>query len=279
MVTAFYDLGRGEWKGFKRSADDYFNTFANLAKMENDMVVFVANEEHKERVLKLRENRKTTVIVYDLIKEKADLIKRVKEVLFNPDYRAKVLPELIENGNIEYFHAEYNVVNFAKTFFVNYAIENNLTEHEQIAWVDFGIDRDGKFFAGLTNWKYDFTPDKINFFNIVRAKYIPPFNTEEQVFRFMYENIVYICGGVIAGNKKAWQEFNAYLYPTIDEILAKNVIDDDQGIYIYCYWKRPDLFKVRYVGARWKIENIVKLNNQNTFGYKVRQILRKLSLI
>ncbi|RIY33939.1 hypothetical protein CJP74_00510 [Psittacicella melopsittaci] len=240
------------------------------------MVVFVANQEDKEHVLKLRGERKTTVIIYDLLKEKAELLERVTKVLFDPEYRSKVSPELLENGNIEYFKPEYNVVNFAKTFFVNYAIDHNLVEHEQVAWVDFGYHRGEKFFKGLTRWEFDFTPNKINFFNVMKKKRIPPFNTEEQVFRYMYENHVYIVGCIFAGDHKAWREFNTLLNQSIEELLSKNIIDDDQGVYMYCMLKRPELFKVRYVGVTWKVDNIANLYNQNSRGFKIRKALRAL---
>lgn len=276
IVTAFYDLGRANWKGFERSVDYYFNNFARLAQLENEMVVYVASEEHKERVLALRGNRKTEVVIYDLFKEQADLVQRVKAVLENPEYKSKVKPELLENGNIEYFNAEYDVVNFAKTLFINHAIENNLVSHEQVAWVDFGYHRNKKFCKNISEWRFAFTPDKINFFNVIKAKRIPPFNTEEQIFRFMYENIVYIVGCIIVGNRKAWQEFNQLLYPIIDELLARNIIDDDQGVYMYCIHKKPELFKINYVGKRWRIQNIVNNYNDQTLRAKVFQFWQKI---
>lgn len=42
IVTAFFDIGRGEWAtgGFKRTPEDYLNYFKQLAVLENEMIIF-----------------------------------------------------------------------------------------------------------------------------------------------------------------------------------------------------------------------------------------------
>ncbi|MBD5709322.1 WlaTC/HtrL family glycosyltransferase, partial [Citrobacter freundii] len=50
IVTAFFDIGRGDWtsnKGFsphlERTADTYIQYFENLSKLDNDMVIFTSS--------------------------------------------------------------------------------------------------------------------------------------------------------------------------------------------------------------------------------------------
>lgn len=54
IVTAFFPIGRNEWKGFQRTDSDYFNYFADWAKLRNDMVIYVGSKEEAEKVIKIR---------------------------------------------------------------------------------------------------------------------------------------------------------------------------------------------------------------------------------
>lgn len=40
IVTAFFDIGRGNWQGFARSNQQYLDWFKNLARLKNEMVIF-----------------------------------------------------------------------------------------------------------------------------------------------------------------------------------------------------------------------------------------------
>lgn len=73
IVTAFFDIGRGNSRVgerimpeyFIRSTDTYFEYFSHMAKLENDMVIFTT-EEFKERILSLRKGYgNTNVVIFD----------------------------------------------------------------------------------------------------------------------------------------------------------------------------------------------------------------------
>ena len=71
IVTAFFDIGRGEiGEGYpdylRRTNDTYFEHFSRLAVLENEMVVFTS-EEHRDRIMKLREGKPTKLIIINLI--------------------------------------------------------------------------------------------------------------------------------------------------------------------------------------------------------------------
>lgn len=40
------------------------------------------------------------------------------------------------------------------------------------------------------------------------------------------------------------------LYQNQKELLKKGIVDDDQGLYMMCLFKQPDLFKVNYLGKK-----------------------------
>src|SRR6476661_7858717 len=77
IVTAFFDIGRGDWLGdvkglpvevFRRSNDLYMQWFRNLAPIKNDMVIFTESQ-FAESVLKARREHGlesiTTVLIYE----------------------------------------------------------------------------------------------------------------------------------------------------------------------------------------------------------------------
>ena len=151
--------------------------------------------------------------------------------------------------NIEYWSPEYVLINNLKTYFVNYAIRKKLVSGELVAWVDFGYIRDMETLNGIKCWKYNFDKEKIHLFTI-RKKY--PLNSMEDVYSAIFNNAVYIIGGSIVGSPEKWKKFYRLLRNNQNELLKENVIDDDQGLYMMSIFKRPELFKLNYLGKdRW----------------------------
>ena len=52
IVSAFYDIGRTDWKDFSRSTDVYFKAFETMCSLENDIILFT-EEKFKDRVNKI----------------------------------------------------------------------------------------------------------------------------------------------------------------------------------------------------------------------------------
>ena len=80
IVTAFFDIGRGEIKkeeskNLKRSPEIYFSYFNFLAELDNDMIIFT-EEKYKEKIQKMRKNKKTKIITFDLNKKFSKIIKK-----------------------------------------------------------------------------------------------------------------------------------------------------------------------------------------------------------
>ena len=54
LVTAYFDIGRGEWGKFKRGDNKYISYFKLWARMKNKLIVYTNAEVAKE-VLAIRE--------------------------------------------------------------------------------------------------------------------------------------------------------------------------------------------------------------------------------
>ena len=68
IVTAFFDIGRGDWtpdKGLphylERKTETYFERFSNLATLENPMVIYTS-PDLVPKVQQIRGNKPTKII-------------------------------------------------------------------------------------------------------------------------------------------------------------------------------------------------------------------------
>ena len=249
IVTAFFDIGRGDIpkdKGYPIYTHTYFEYFSNLAKLENEMIIFTS-EEYKDKILKIRKEKPTKIIIIDLKKKFHRQPGKIKEVLGNDKFRSRVNKDMLLN--IEYWSSEYVLVNNLKTFFVNYVIRKNLISNDIISWIDFGYVRDVDTLNNVKNWYYPFDKDKIHFFTI-RKNY--PLKKIKDVYDMIFNNKVFVIGGAIAGEKEEWKKFYKLQKQCQNDLLKQNISDDDQGVYFMCLFKNPNLFRLNYLGKdKW----------------------------
>jgi protein YibB len=151
FVTAFFDIGRSDWRTkrtgeqsiFVRNTDTYFNCFHRLAKIKNELIVFVA-EEHAPRVLAARhalglEGKTVIYVIENLFSHPSIVdIEQSPQRLMTAEFREFVtLPE-----SPEYLYPRYNILNALKATFVATALDFGIVKTQQVAWIDFGYCRD-----------------------------------------------------------------------------------------------------------------------------------------
>jgi protein YibB len=242
IVTAFFDIGRGDWspdKGLphylQRTTDTYIERFSNLAKLDNDMVVITSNDLIDK--IKPHTNKNTSIITVDFQKSFIELREKIKSVQSNPEYLQKINPSQIRNP--EYWSADYVLVNLLKSHFVN--LSQSVINTDLIAWVDFGYCRTKDTLGGHSKWQYPFDKDKIHFFNIkewVEGTYIQD---------VISNNDVHITGPCIVGGKEVWEKLQMLVQHNTNELLKNNLIDDDQTLLLMSYLTKPDMFELHPV--------------------------------
>ena len=96
IVTAFFDIGRGEWspdKGLphylQRTNDTYLKRFGHMAKLENDMIVYTS-KEFVDDIKFLRQDRPTKIYTLDFPNSFNKLREEVQKVQRDPEYQAKM---------------------------------------------------------------------------------------------------------------------------------------------------------------------------------------------
>jgi protein YibB len=242
IVTAFFDIGRGDWtpeKGLPhylhRTTDTYFERFGHMAKLENPMVVFTS-KDLVDRVKFLRQDRPTDILTIDFPNSFNVLREQITKIQKDSEYLSKINPMQVRNP--EYWNADYVIVNALKSSFVNRAIQSEIIGTDQIAWLDFGYCREESTLNGVKKWQYSFTKDKIHFFNtrdFVEGTYIQD---------VIANNVVHMHGSMIVADKTLWPVLEGLIYHSINELMKNNLIDDDQTLMLMSYLQKPELFEL-----------------------------------
>ncbi|ETT08246.1 protein YibB [Providencia alcalifaciens] len=264
IVTAFFDIGRGNWNSshghldhLERTTDTYFNYFSQLAKLDNNIVVFTSSD-FKERILKIRKGKPTQVIVLDINKKFKHIIKKISVIQHSHSFKERINSEQLANP--EYWCPEYVLLTNLKTYFVNKAVQLGLVRNELISWIDFGYVRNNKTRYGIKKWNYPFDREKMHFFSIRDGLDLTNHNL---IMKYLIENHTYIIGGVIVGTKEQWARLYKLTLNVQHDLLSSGIIDDDQGVFLVCANKKPDLVKIHFLGyMKWF--SMFKLFNKNS---------------
>jgi hypothetical protein len=241
IVTAFFDIGRGQWlekrplpEYLHRTTDTYFDRFAHLAKLENDMTIFTS-EELAPAARALRGNRPTSIVTIDFHSCFCKLRNKIATIQNDPEYKSKISPQQIHNP--EYWNPDYVLVNALKSKFACTAIDMEATQNELVAWLDFGYCRDERTLNGVKTWSYPFNPEKIHLFTV------QDYDGTDHL-SIIANNLVYVTGPCIVAGKRLWKELDRLFFHNMNELMANNLIDDDQSILLKSWLTQPDLFEI-----------------------------------
>ena len=244
IVTAFFDIGRGEWtpdKGLphylQRTTDTYFERFSHMAKLENEMVVYTS-QEFEHRVRELRGDRKTEIVVVDFKYNFDYLRKRIADAQKNENFQKAINPN--QRANPEYWNPDYVLVNSLKSTFAMQAIENGYATNDLVAWLDFGYCRTPDALNGKSKWQYSFDKEKIHLFNLKEYDNIA-------IETIISNNSVYMTGPCIVAGKTMWQHLYSLVNHSMNNLLSNNWIDDDQTLLLMSYLSAPQLFELHKV--------------------------------
>lgn len=242
IVTAFYDIGRGEIAHNERGVQKYLDYFAFWAGLKNPLIVYTS-EEFAPLILKMRENLglkdKTQIIIKNLASFDSKMLTKMRELMGKFDQtKGRKNPQ-----NIECVSAEYNFLMYSKVLFVCDAIMRNLcTEH--ILWLDFGFNHKDDFFTKKEEFNFTLMPnfslknDKIALFALNE-------NLNKTHLAEIYYNMeVSLMGGLIYGKKEAWAKFKRHMKEALRAFLSMQIVDDDQILLLWCARNHPNSYNI-----------------------------------
>lgn len=264
-VTAFCDIGRGEWKNkFRRSFSQYLSGFLPIFNQivaypsQYQLVAFIDNKY--SNILHTLASEYTNVMIIPIDQSFLDKripawsrLDRERQIMASAEYQRLVGERLVYP---EHHNPRYTLINHAKIDFVRYAIAC-YSPGEFFAWVDFG---------------YCSNPDKIPRYPLDRSKFDQNMVTYTLINHLDRNdgNIVQtlqtaperVGGFFFAGTPSALRQYQQ-LYHDVHKVFQdNNIADDDQHIVLQCFLTRPDLIRLEYVGGWHKALQAFQLSNE-----------------
>jgi protein YibB len=264
IVTAFFDIGRGDWtpsKGLphylERSTETYIERFSHMCKLENEIVVLTSPHlvERLEEVCADRMDR-TKIIAFDVQKQFASMRENIERVQKSSEFKNAVMPS--QSKNPEYWNPDYVLVTDLKAYFTHYAIGKKLTTNDMVAWIDFGYCRTQDKIPSSKKWSYDFGKDKFQLFGYRE------YPKEQTIENVIFNNIVYILGAKQVGHRSLWLKINRLIIESMEELQSKNLVDDDQTLWLMSSLKKPEMFNLNIIpDHQLGHDSFVLFNNYN----------------
>jgi protein YibB len=241
IVTAFFDIGRGDWtpeKGLphylQRSTDTYVERFGHLATLNNELIIFTS-EELVDKIKEKCVNRSspTHILAIDFKNSFGDQRELITKIQKDPNFIKMINPYQVKNP--EYWCADYVLVNYLKSYFVEYAISQGVATQDLVAWMDFGYCRDVSTLNGKEEWSFNFEENKIHFFDYKDYNGQP-------IQNIIANNDVHILGAKVVAGKNMWPKLRELISGAFKNLTDANLIDDDQTMMLLASLYQPEIF-------------------------------------
>jgi len=245
IVTAFYDIGRGNWtpdKGLPsylhRPVSVYLERFKYLCELENELIVYTHPDMYDTiaDICSGREN--TRIVCFDPFTHFAELLEKIDTIQRDKNFYSTIKPA--QQLNPEYWNEDYVLVTNLKSYFVDHAIKSEFTTNDMVAWIDFGYCRSEANIPASKKWIYKFDEEKIHLFNY------KPYD-DKPIKNIIRSNDVYILGAKVVAHKSKWPLMNSLMFKSINDLMAENFVDDDQGHWLNSYIMSPESFELHKI--------------------------------
>lgn len=252
-ITAFLDIGRGDWGRFKRTPEDYFRFFQPLLDMflknpDNDYNLIVYLD--KKFLYLLPANLLPNIHIIEIDEEIMNTISplwrrlpREKEILDSDIYKNTFSHRLQfpENSN-----PKYTLINHVKVDFIYHAI-HRFPERDNEAyycWVDFG------YFQDVSRIPKNFID--LNLIDKEKVNYtlINPLDNNDTDIMYTMNNAPERIGGFFfLGSGKVLIKYRELYHQVHEWFQNNNLVDDDQHLALRCYFLNPELFYLHNLGG------------------------------
>lgn len=275
IVTAFFDIGRGNFSNLNRSNNKYIEYFKFWARMQNNLIIYSTREFAKE-IENIRDgfglkNQTRVIIIDDIYSIEPEIFKRMKEVSSNPNFRnSRFFPGALSN------EAKYDYVMMLKYWCMNNAVSNNYAKGS-LAWVDFGMCHGGKVYSNTEEfnflWQTHFDVNHIHLFSLTDPDNITMIDTLQSlgdcITGYLFIIPDFLCN-------KLWE----LIKNSMNALIMLDYIDDDQMLLCMAYRAQPEIFDIHICDWFMALkvsggEHLSLIEN----GYKKLSIKQRISLL
>ncbi len=257
IVTAFFDIGRKDWKTIHaRNNEQYLINAKRMLSLDDNMVIYIEEKFHNFVVESRKDKLLKTKII---ITNKLDLpmmkfVSKFKEIMDSDEYKK----DLADCTVPECSQPLYDVIMFSKTHFLQKTIDENFFGSTHFVWLDFGVHRNmlpceylnKKLFANGVD-------DKIKFL----CRSIPQ-QSDLDITKFYKSHTNRLAGTMFSGSKNNLELLNTYILQEVEECLRLRTIDCDQSLFNVIYLKNPNMFELYFGDWSELITNYYSCSNQ-----------------
>jgi len=240
LVTAFFDIGRADYKLGARSNDEYFLFFDFWARIRNNLIIYCApTDVHRiwEIRAKYHRERNTYIIpvvdIYDIEPEIYQKMKIVENSTAFKEFR--YVYDAVSN------HADYDYLMLLKYWFLRDTARNYSEMESTLAWLDFGYNHGGDHYTDPKDfdfqWSYNFD-NKINMFCLSSPDQMAAIDS------LQFQKDCFIGHTVVSPRSladKLWK----YVKEAMNALLSLDCIDDDQQLLLMVYKMHKDDCTIR----------------------------------
>lgn len=250
FVSAFFDIGRGQWPNSARSVDRYISSFCNYLPFNYNMILFM-DDKYIDKI-PLSPNLKIIPINLRWLETNVyawKVLEKAKEIHDSEFYKNLAS----QHGSIENIYPEYNAINHAKIDFVTYAITHyiGLESNYNVCWSDFGYfdsilhNNIKEFPSRILDSRY-FSPNKINFFlyDIIRPN-------DYDIIYTLTKAPVTFTGSFWCGDCSIMFKYQKLYHECLDELYQHQISDDDQHVMLRCFIKDQSIFELFLENKKW----------------------------
>ena len=243
LVTALYDLKRGELSEFKRSFDHYLECYSKLLNVDVNLIVFGDDELRKYTFWENRRKEDNTqFIVRELDWFKNEFYDKIQEIRQNKEWYSQVgWLEESPQAKLEY----YNPVVMSKMMLLHDAKILDKFDSDYMFWIDAGLSNTLNYDSNLNKNTLEIISNKIKNFLFIGY----PYKATNEIHGFEYpkineyaDNEVNIIGrGGFFGGKKSEinKTFNLY-YQLLNQTLTDGYMGTEESIFAIMIQKYSD---------------------------------------
>lgn len=259
MVTALFDLKRGDNQYFNRSIHEYLHYFRYVLSLRVPMVIYV--EPQFEAFVKKHRHDETMNMtkIICMEKEKLPLASHFNEM---EKITQKYISNALSNGMVtdskavppEFRDPWYNILMMSKTALVNNVANFNPFNTKYFGWIDAGYMRPWYMINGNErgnclnyvgkSWPsgsdMSFCEDRITL--LQRGRIFGNMNSMEELNRMNNVNIP-IVAGIWVGNSDAISKMNDHMLELYRKEIYAGLTDSDGCFYIMDIINNSDLYQ------------------------------------
>ena len=258
LVTMFYNIGRENWGLYPRKVQEYIEAFSKFLDYNYKMIIFVDDRyydqlQEKINSSKYKHTKKLIPIneqwLFDNLWSWSRLDKE-KEIMDSIKYKSLV-QHRIDRSYPENTNPYYTILTHSKIDVVNYVIDKKLSKDKHLAWVDFGY-----FYNKLSD---EYLPADIldvnkldkDKFNICLVNGISELYDSNILYTLQYAPEK-IGAYFFSGSKTVLKQFQELAHSWLIKFQEEyNIADDEQGLWLQCYFEKPELFKLHNFYGKW----------------------------